>query len=107
MKLKWHAEAAAELDEAALYYGNIDDDLGERFVAAAEVAAAEMKANPKLSRNFDGQARTVRFKTFPYAVIYWIDTHTLHIVAIMHLHREPGYWRHRMSDAWRKKAASS
>jgi len=99
MKLKWHAGATAELHEAALYYGNIDDDLGERFVAAAEVAVAEIKANPKLSRTFDGQARKVRFKTFPYAVIYWIDTNILHIVAIMHLHREPGYWRNRMSNA--------
>jgi hypothetical protein len=46
MKLKWHVEAAAELDEPALYYDSIDNDLGERFVAAAEVALAEMKANP-------------------------------------------------------------
>ena len=99
MKLRWHVEAAAELDEAALHYGSIDDDLGERFVAAAEVALAEIKANPTLTRRFNGQARKVRFMRFPYAVIYWIDADTLHIIAIMHLHRAPRYWRNRISDA--------
>lgn len=96
MKVRWLAEAKTELEEAALYYGNIDDDLGERFVTAADVAVAELKANPRLSRKFDGQARKVRLKRFPYAVIYWIDQDTLHIVCVMHLHQEPGYWRKRL-----------
>jgi len=56
-------------------------------------------ANPTLTRRFDGQARKVRFMRFPYAVIYWIDADTLHIIAIMHLHRAPRYWRNRISDA--------
>ena len=96
MKLQWHYEAAAEMDEAALYYGAIDDELGERFVTAAEVAVAELKADPKRPRKFDGEARKVRLKRFPYAVIYWTDKDTLHIVSVMHLHREPGYWKHRL-----------
>jgi len=29
-----------ELEEAALYYGGVDDVLGQRFTAAAEVAIA-------------------------------------------------------------------
>lgn len=73
MKLKWHADAAAELDEAALYYGTIDDDLGDRFVAAAEVAVAEMKANPRLARTFDGRARKVRFKRFPMPLSFGLN----------------------------------
>jgi plasmid stabilization system protein ParE len=96
MKIVWHDEAAAELDDAALYYGAIDDELGERFAMAAEIAVAELKASPRQPRKFDGEARKVRLKRFPYAVIYWIDKDRLHIVGVMHLHREPGYWRHRL-----------
>ena len=96
MKIQWHDEAVAELEAAALYYGDIDDDLGERFVAAADVAVAELKASPRQPRKFDGEARKVRLKRFPYAVIYWLDNDTLHIVSVMHLHREPGYWKHRL-----------
>ena len=96
MKIEWHDEAAAELTDAALHYGEIDDELGERFVAASEVAVAEVRARPKQPRKFDGEARKVRLKRFPYAVIYWIDKDTLHIISVMHLHREPGYWKHRV-----------
>lgn len=32
---------------------------------------------------------------FPYAVLYTVeDTHVL-ILAVMHCHRKPGYWRKR------------
>jgi len=96
MKIQWHDEAVAELEDAALYYGVIDEDLGERFVTAAEVAVAELKARPVQPRKFEGEARKVRLKRFPYAVIYWIEKDTLHIVSVMHLHREPGYWKHRL-----------
>ena len=46
-------------------------------------------------RKFDGEARTVRVRRFPCAVIYLMDRDTLPIVSVMHLHREPGYWRDR------------
>lgn len=96
MKIAWHEAAAQELEEAALYYGDIDDELGERFTAAAEVALAEIKARPAMCRKFDGQARKVRLQRFPYAVVYWIDGGILRIISMAHLHREPDYWHERM-----------
>jgi len=96
MRIQWHDEAVAELEDAALYYGDIDEDLGDRFVTAAEVAVAELKARPVQPRKFEGEVRKVRLKRFPYAVIYWLEKDTLHIVSVMHLHREPGYWKHRL-----------
>lgn len=44
----------------------------------------------------DGEARKASLKRFPYAVVYWMDDDTLRIIAIMHLHREPGYWHGRV-----------
>lgn len=35
MKIVWLGEALREQEEAALYYGDIDDELGERFSSAA------------------------------------------------------------------------
>ena len=49
-----------------------------------------------MSRKFDGEARKARLKRFPYAVVYWIDDGALRIIAVMHLHREPGYWHGRV-----------
>jgi len=95
MKIVWFDEALRELEEAALYYGDIDNELGERFSTAAEVAVSMIKARPEMSRKFDGQARKVRIQNFPYAVLYCLDDSALHILSIMHLHREPGYWHGR------------
>lgn len=33
---------------------------------------------------------------FPYGVIYVLEPDHVWIVALMHLHREPGYWRERL-----------
>jgi len=35
-------------------------------------------------------------KIFPYAVLYTIERDYILIAAVMHCHREPGYWHHRI-----------
>ena len=34
-------------------------------------------------------------KRFPYGIIYAIESNALFILAVLHLHRYPGYWEHR------------
>jgi|GEM_PF-2789861 len=68
MNILWHDSAVFELEEAALYYGGVDDELGLSFIAEAEVAIAQIKARPQMSRKFDREARKARMKRFPYAV---------------------------------------
>jgi hypothetical protein len=65
MKVAWHDAAVSEFGEAALHYGAIDDELGERFASATEVAVAQIKARPAQARKFDGLARKVRVRRFP------------------------------------------
>ena len=92
MKTVWLREAIAELEDAALYYGGIEEELGKRFATAVALTLADIESDPERPRRFDGQVRKVRLKRFPYAVLYWIGADSLHILAVMHLHREPGYW---------------
>jgi hypothetical protein len=33
---------------------------------------------------------------FPYGLLYRIEPARIYIVAVMHLHRRPGYWRSRL-----------
>lgn len=96
MSLIWNDYARLEFIEAAGYYGHIDLDLGERFVSAVEAAVAQLRASPQMARQFDGEARKVRLERFPYAVIYEVEDQRIHIIAVMHLHREPGYWHERL-----------
>jgi hypothetical protein len=34
--------------------------------------------------------------TFPFGVVFRIMTNQYVIIAVMHLHREPGYWENRV-----------
>jgi hypothetical protein len=36
-------------------------------------------------------------KRFPYGILYGIDVDKIFVVAIMHLHRKPGYWLSRIN----------
>lgn len=92
----WNRHARIEYFEAIEYYARIDDQLGERFVAAVEEAIVQMSLAPQKFRRFDGDMRKVRVEDFPYAVIYRIEVSELRIISVMHLHRRPGYWSERL-----------
>jgi len=45
----------------------------------------------------EAPVRRALVNRFPYGVLYVDDHSELLIVAIMHLHREPGYWESRVT----------
>jgi plasmid stabilization system protein ParE len=93
----WNRHASLEYYEAIEHYASIDGKLGERFIVAIEVAIERVIKAPEQFRRYDGEMRKVRLESFPYAVIYRIDGSELRILAVMHLHRQPGYWRDRLN----------
>ena len=34
---------------------------------------------------------------FPYGILYCIEPDVVHILAVMNLHRDPDYWKHRLT----------
>ena len=61
-------------------------------------AQAELNHDPTLwSMMDDSQARRCLIHRFPYGMIYALDEEKsgILILAVMHLHREPGYWSER------------
>jgi plasmid stabilization system protein ParE len=91
-----HEEAQAEFDVALDYYLSISPDLAVRFYREIERLMMEVCARPELFRQFDPPARRHFSDRFPYGVIYVLKPDHLWIVAVMPLHREPGYWKHRL-----------
>jgi len=41
------------------------------------------------------QVRRLRVERFPYQVVYRLDEVEIVVVALAHLKRRPGYWKHR------------
>jgi hypothetical protein len=53
---------------------------------------------PKAGSLLTNDVRRCRTNKFPYGIVYMLEDneHTIIIVAVMHLHREPGYWKDRL-----------
>jgi len=96
MKYRFHPEALSEFQAAAVYYNKQQNGLGLRFISAVQSAVDHIVESPNLWRIFEGDVRRYLTKVFPYAVLYTIERDYILIVAVMHCHREPGYWQHRV-----------
>jgi plasmid stabilization system protein ParE len=97
MKVSIHPEALTEFEEAAAFYENRQPGLGERLVAAVESAIQGIVAFPARWPLLEKNVQRRLVKVFPYAVLYHFDGESIFILAIMHSHRRPAYWRSRSS----------
>ena len=90
---KIHPEALEEYNQAAKSYTEIYPELGKRFHREIQRLLTEIQRSPSLYRHIEGVFQRHFSTTFPFAVIYVQETECIHIIAIMHMHREPGYWK--------------
>lgn len=98
MRLEFHREALQEYEDAARYYASCENDLDLRFIESVESAIQIILEDPARRRIFDKDVRRCLTHVFPYAVLYSIEPDYVLIIAVMHCHREPGYWRHRVKS---------
>jgi len=94
MQILFHPEAQAELNHAINHYEDSGPSLGYQFAIEVFAAVERIKANPRLWPLLNNEVRRCLIHRFPYGVIYSVDdtNSTVLILAVMHLHREPGYW---------------
>lgn len=95
MRLEFHPEAEAELGEAARHYEGVQAGLGLRFFTCVEAALRRVVEAPERWPAIDGEVRRCLVRVFPFAVLYARIGDRLLVLAVMHCHRRPGYWRNR------------
>ena len=93
--VKFHPAAEAEMIDAAVYYETQQSDLGRRFLASAQEAVNRIVLNPRLYAVVDLDVRRCLTKTFPFGVLFRDMPGKIVIMAVMHLHRDPDYWKNR------------
>jgi len=59
-------------------------------------AAERISLYPEAWHPLDEGLRRCRMNRFPYGLIYAIENGDILVLAVAHLHREPGYWRDRL-----------
>jgi len=97
MKFDFHPEALAEFQHAARRYRLSQEGMGLRFVSCVEDAIDRILEAPLRWRILEEDVRRCLTRVFPYAVLYTVEPEFVLIIAIMHCHRDPGYWRERIS----------
>jgi plasmid stabilization system protein ParE len=62
-----------------------------------DASLASLMRNPRLAPSDDRGRRKYLVRGFPYVIIYRIKNVSIHVLAIAHTSRKPGYWTARDS----------
>ena len=93
--IRFHPDADAEMVDAAVWYESRQEDLGKRFLTAVQDTVNKIEINPELYPLVEGDVRRCLNRTFPFGVLFRVKTDAIEVMAVMHLHRDPDYWRNR------------
>jgi plasmid stabilization system protein ParE len=97
----FHPLAQQELEDAAAFYEARAAGLGGDFIREVEHMLAQIAANPHAGSFLIGSIRRRLIRRFPFAILYQARAEKLSVIALMHLHRRPGYWKRRLRDTTR------
>ena len=96
MRIEFHPEAAAEMLDGALFYEERVEGLGTDFLAAVEQASLRIVQFPDAGPMEGFSIRKKLVFGFPFTILYSRQKELIYILAVMHQHRKPGYWKGRL-----------
>jgi plasmid stabilization system protein ParE len=97
MKVRFLIPAEAELADAVEWYDSQSRGLGTQFLDDLDRTIRRIVAYPLSSTQMEEGLRRCLLSRFPYGIIYGIDSESVIVVAVAHLHREPRYWINRLA----------
>ncbi len=95
MKFSFHELAETELMSAIEYYESCQSGLGFCFSEEVYATIDRVCQFPLAWESIDSKTRRCLTSRFPYGILYRISGKEIRIMAIMNLHRKPGYWKSR------------
>jgi plasmid stabilization system protein ParE len=97
VKVVLHPQTDAEFLLAQQRYTDASPPLGRRFYDEITSVFRRIIEHPLRYKQFDPPARRLFATGFPYAVIYVAKPDAIWIIGVMHVRREPGYWKERLT----------
>ena len=96
MQVRLHPAARAELHGAAEWYAlRAGRRVASDFISAYDEVRSRIVEYPQIGTPGAAETRKLRFRGFPYWLIYRLTEHHITVVAIAHQRRRPEYWSHR------------
>ncbi len=96
MIYSFHPEAEDEFLEAIDYYEDREDGLGLDFASEVYATIDRAALNPTAWPVLEDAVRRCQTTRFPYGILYSQEVEGIIILAVMDLHREPDFWKHRL-----------
>jgi plasmid stabilization system protein ParE len=95
VKLLLRPAAAADLDEAYLWYETQQDGLGDEFLAAVIRVLDLVAESPRLYPIVHRDTRRALVKRFPYSILYRLIGDNAVVVSFFQGSRDPKKWQER------------
>jgi len=97
MRYSFHPEAEDEFNEAITYYEGCLDGLGFDLSLEAYTSIQNASDYPHMWPEVEEEVHRCLVHRFPYGILYSIEPDGIFILAVMHLNRDPDYWKHRLN----------
>jgi hypothetical protein len=97
MTFSFHPEAEIEFYEAIRYYDVCEEKLGYDFSIEVYSTIQNIVDYPGAWPILEDDIRRCLTNRFPYGVLYSIEPDEIFVLAVMHLHRDPDYWKERVT----------
>jgi len=98
LKPRFLLPARRELIEAVQYYNAQRIRIGDELRDEAWETLRRINDFPLAWHPLGGSIRRCQMQRFPYGLIYEPTDVEIIIIAVAHLHQEPGYWRTRLKS---------
>ncbi len=96
MNYTFHPEAETEFLNAIDYYEACEVGLGYDFSIEVYSTIENILSFPKAWPILEEEIRRCQTKRFPYGLVYTEEGNEILILAVMHLRRDPDYWKERL-----------
>jgi plasmid stabilization system protein ParE len=96
-QLRLFDEAAEEAEHERRWYRQRSESAEVSFLRELDQAFAAVLASPLMWPRHIAETRRYVFPTFPFSLVYFLEDDIVFVVSVAAEHREPGYWRDRMT----------
>jgi toxin ParE1/3/4 len=95
MAVEFHSAADEELNAAATFYEQRREGLGQELADEVQSTCDLLAEYPTIGRKIDQIHRAIPLRRFPFSLFYRVQGSLIHIIAVAHDRKRPGYWRSR------------